>query len=141
MDGARKFSPMEPETGPQDTLSSRVGLNRSLIWAAIIWTVLILIGAWSLIAHQLNDHREKRLQATAQRLENLADAVDLTFQQLEALPKALGRQASIADFLALCRDNAVAVVEGLALMPGGARPIGRWSNLLAAQAVFLLKRA
>ncbi|WP_374315429.1 response regulator [Aquabacterium sp.] len=100
MDGARKFSPMEPETGPQDTLSSRVGLNRSLIWAAIIWTVLILIGAWILIAHQLNDHREKRLQATAQRLENLADAVDLTFQQLEALPKALGRQASIADFLA-----------------------------------------
>jgi methionine biosynthesis protein MetW len=48
---------------------------------------------------------------------------------------------SIADFLALCRDNAVAVVEGLALMPGGARPIGRWSNLLAEQAVFLLKRA
>ncbi len=68
-------------------------------WAAGVWTLLVLAGAAWNINHQLDDGREKNLTGAAHRLDSLRETLDSSFQQLVALPRALGREDGMQRFL------------------------------------------
>jgi two-component system sensor histidine kinase/response regulator len=70
-----------------------------LWWTATIWTVLVVgCGTW-LIDGEIEQHRLELLDTAQQRLDSLHGSLDLSFQQLSAMPKALGRQNTITRFL------------------------------------------
>jgi C4-dicarboxylate-specific signal transduction histidine kinase len=52
-----------------------------------------------LISAQLDHHRYEQIQSGQHRLNSLQESLGVTFQQLSALPKALGRQNAINQFL------------------------------------------
>ena len=70
-----------------------------LIGALAVWTVGVTLGAAWLLTQQLDTHRAELLRASQTRLDSLADTLNISLQQLEALPRALARQTSIAQFL------------------------------------------
>ena len=92
-----------------DTDAPASGLRQTLrrLWqTAVVWT-LVVAGATAWWAqHELTQHRQEELQSAARRLDNLQGAIDLSFQQLGALPGALGRQAEVAAFLRAHRQDA-----------------------------------
>ncbi|MES2088480.1 MAG: hypothetical protein V4532_00635, partial [Pseudomonadota bacterium] len=68
-------------------------------WIGLVWTALVVtVAAW-LITEHLQDHRAVLLQTSEHRLHSLTDTLDVTFEQLDALPRALSRQNSIQEFL------------------------------------------
>ncbi|HET8871265.1 MAG TPA: response regulator [Aquabacterium sp.] len=66
---------------------------------AIAWTAVVLITSVWLIQDRLDRHRFDQVQAAQYRLNSLNESLNVTFQQLGALSKALGRQHAILDFL------------------------------------------
>ncbi len=74
-------------------------LRARLIRAVIVWTAMVVLGAGWTINTQIENHRAELLKHGQTRLDSLADTVNVSFQQLEALPRALARQASISEFL------------------------------------------
>ncbi len=85
-----------------DTERPAIGLRQTLrkLWqTAAVWT-LVVAGATAWWAqHELGQQRQDALQASGRRLDNLQGAIELSFQQLGALPGVLGRQADVVDFL------------------------------------------
>ncbi|MBP7484867.1 MAG: response regulator, partial [Aquabacterium sp.] len=59
---------------------------------------MIAASAW-LISEQLDRHRYEQIQSGQYRLNSLHESLGVTFQQLSALPKALGRQNAVTQFL------------------------------------------
>jgi PAS domain S-box-containing protein len=66
---------------------------------ATLWTALVAISATWLIQLKIDDHRADLLQTSQHRLASLSDSLLVSFQQLDALPRALGRQSAIRQFL------------------------------------------
>lgn len=67
--------------------------------AAAVWTlVMTLVAAW-LANAQIERHRAELLSSSQARLDSLAATINLSFKQLDALPRALARQSSINQFL------------------------------------------
>ncbi|RZL09217.1 MAG: PAS domain-containing protein, partial [Rubrivivax sp.] len=74
-------------------------IGRHLWWLAGAWTLAVGAAAWAIIDHQLDAQRLRHLQAASHRLASLQDGLNVTLQQLSALPRALGRESSIQRFL------------------------------------------
>jgi two-component system sensor histidine kinase/response regulator len=68
-------------------------------WSAALWTLAVGAGATWWINGELERWRSEQLQIGQQRIDSLHGQLDLSFQQLSAMPKALGRQSSIASYL------------------------------------------
>jgi len=68
-------------------------------WHAAIWTLAVGAGATWWIRGELDQWRQEHLQFGQQRLNSLHGQLDHSFQQLAAMPKALGRQIGIANYL------------------------------------------
>jgi len=66
---------------------------------AAVWTALVVIAATWLIQLKIDAHRADLLQNAQHRLASLSDSLLVSFQQLDALPRALGRQSAIRQFL------------------------------------------
>lgn len=91
-----------------DTATPGSGLRQTLrrLWqTAVVWTLLVAGATAWWAQHELTQHRQEALQSAARRLDNLQGAIDLSFQQLGALPGALGRQAEVATFLQAHRQD------------------------------------
>lgn len=69
------------------------------LWLAVVWTALVASGAVWLIQQDIDDNRAEQLQSSQHRLDSLGDSLAFTFQQLQALPRALGRQIAVHQFL------------------------------------------
>ncbi|MFY9479766.1 MAG: response regulator [Aquabacterium sp.] len=68
-------------------------------WTAAAWTLVVLAGAAWNINHDLDDARRDNLARTTQRLDSLRETLDSSFQQMVALPRALGREEGMKQFL------------------------------------------
>ncbi|WP_374594479.1 response regulator [Aquabacterium sp.] len=88
---------MEATTLYPDTASAP--RRTSLIGALVVWTLVVVIGAAWLLTQQIDSHRAELLRASQTRLDSVADTLNISLQQLEALSRALARQTSIAQFL------------------------------------------
>ncbi len=66
----------------------------------VAWTLLVAAAAAWLIHEQLDRHRHEQIQSGQHRLNSLHESLAVTFQQLSALPRALGRQNNVSTFLA-----------------------------------------
>ena len=86
-----------PSTTTPDRQPGPIG--RHLWWLAGAWTLAVGAAAWGVIDHLLDAQRLRHLQAASHRLGSLQDGLDVTLQQLAALPRALGREDSIQRFL------------------------------------------
>ena len=101
-------------TRTADTERPAIGLRHTLrkLWqTAAVWT-LVVAGAtawWT--QHTLEQQRQEDLQSSGRRLDNLQGAVELSFQQLGALPGALGRQADVLTFLQSQRLDSAVVLD------------------------------
>ena len=86
----------------QDTVPSAGSLRQTLrkLWqTAAVWTLAVVgVTAWW-TQQDIARHRQDVLKAAEYRLDSLHGAVDLSFQQLGALPGALGRQSVVTQFL------------------------------------------
>ncbi|MCH8181382.1 MAG: response regulator [Proteobacteria bacterium] len=105
-------SPLEPDTATAN--SSLRHTLRKLWQTAAVWTVAVAcVTVWW--AHRdISHHRQEALQAAEVRLDSLHGAIDLSFQQLGALPVALSRQNALVQFL----QSPATTARGLA--PGAA---------------------
>ena len=88
---------MEASATPPQGRSTRANQRWGAL--ALLWTVLVTGGAWWLIQQDIGDHRAEQLQSSQHRLDSLSDSLTFTFQQLQALPRALGRQIAVHQFL------------------------------------------
>ncbi len=88
---------MEASATPLQGRSNRT--NRRWAMLALLWTALVTGGAFWLIQQDINDQRAEQLQSSQHRLDSLSDSLTFTFQQLQALPRALGRQIAVHQFL------------------------------------------
>ena len=75
-------------------------IKRLINRQTVIWTLLVVVVGTVVIRFELDHQRDQQLQAAQYRLNSLHDSLAVTFQQLGALPRALGRQNSITGFLA-----------------------------------------
>ncbi|RZI81262.1 MAG: PAS domain S-box protein [Rubrivivax sp.] len=66
---------------------------------AALWTLSVAMGATWLIHEKIDAHRAELQQNSQHRLNSLSDSLQVTFQQLDALPRALGRLGAIHAFL------------------------------------------
>ncbi|MDE2401032.1 MAG: response regulator [Burkholderiales bacterium] len=78
---------------------SNPSLKKSLLWITVIWTAIVVAGATWAVHDQIDDHRQFLLQTTAHRLGSLSNSLEVTLQQLQALPRALSRQTALHTFL------------------------------------------
>ncbi|TBO28370.1 response regulator [Aquabacterium lacunae] len=76
-----------------------MNLRRRLWLAATLWTVVVVVGTG--VAYRVDQQhaRHQALEVGGHRLDSLRDSLNVTFQQLSALPRALGREESIRHFL------------------------------------------
>ncbi len=74
-------------------------LRQRLWWAAGAWTVIVSVGVALATHHELQQYRTQSLEAAGHRLDSLRDSLSVTFQQLSALPRALGREPSLKQYL------------------------------------------
>jgi len=74
-----------------------------LWWAAGAWTLLVLGASGWLIRTELGQQRQALVDDANNRLDDLQGALQTSFKQLAALPKALTRQAPIAQYLKATR--------------------------------------
>lgn len=70
-----------------------------LWWAAGVWTVLVVGSAIWLTTEAQSQQNQEQLDHAQARLDDLQDTLLADFKQLAALPKALGRQDNIQQFL------------------------------------------
>ncbi|CAH0350757.1 response regulator [Aquabacterium sp. CECT 9606] len=86
--------------------------NRKWWLLALLWTAVVAGGAFWLIQQDIDDHRAEQLQSSRHRLSSLSDSLTFTFQQLQALPRALGRQIAVHQFLEYATvDNSATMTE------------------------------
>ena len=90
-------------------------LARYLTRYTIIWTLLVVVAAVFIIQDRMEAHRHEQIQAGQHRLDSLHESLDVTFQQLTALPRALSRQSDVSEFLSHM------VVESSATLPESER--------------------
>jgi methionine biosynthesis protein MetW len=96
---------------------------------------MLRIGAHAIVSFPNAAHWRARLTFLGGGRVPIVGAADETWYTSPNI-----HPCSIADFLALCVERNFAIVKGIALSPRGVRPIGGLSNLLAEEAVFLLRR-
>ncbi|MGH6646278.1 response regulator [Aquabacterium sp.] len=84
-------------TSPQQGRPTVAG--KRWLWLAMVWTAVVAGGAIWLTQQDIDDHRTEQLQSSQHRLDSLSDSLAFTFQQLQALPRALGRQVAVHQFL------------------------------------------
>ena len=101
-------------TRTAETERPALGLRQTLhkLWqTAAVWTLVVAgVTAWW-AQHALEQHRQDVLRSSGRRLDNLQGAIELSFQQLGALPGALGRQANVMSFLQAHRLDGAAVLN------------------------------
>jgi len=68
-------------------------------WAAAAWTLVVATATAVVIRYELNDHRQQALDTAGHRLNSITESLTTTFQQLSALPRALGREGSLREFI------------------------------------------
>ncbi|MFT3857710.1 MAG: response regulator [Aquabacterium sp.] len=76
-----------------------VSHSARLWWAIGAWTVIVGGAASWWIDKQLDAWRQEQLTSAGQRLVSLHGQLGQSFRQLSAMPRALGRQSSIARYL------------------------------------------
>ncbi|MBH1987051.1 MAG: response regulator [Burkholderiales bacterium] len=89
---------VEPDAFPTTLPILRQTLRR--LWqSAAIWTLVVAAGTTWVAMQQIERHRADLLEASALRLDSLHGAMDISFQQLGSLPRALSRQMPIVRFM------------------------------------------
>jgi two-component system sensor histidine kinase/response regulator len=68
-------------------------------WAAAAWTLVVATTTAVVIRYELDDHRQQALDTAGHRLNSITESLTTTFQQLSALPRALGREGSLREFI------------------------------------------
>lgn len=92
------------------------------LWAlAGAWTLLVAAGSFWVIENEQTRQRQRNLQAAQQRLGTLQESLNLSMRQLAALPRALGRETSMQQFL-----------QAVRLPPGSEQPGADARETLAA---------
>ena len=74
-------------------------VTRRLTRYTVIWTIIVIAASVAIIQDRVEAHRHEQIQAGQHRLDSLHESLGVTFQQLTALPRALGRQSHVVDFL------------------------------------------
>ena len=84
-----------------EALKMPAGRRTALLlgWTAAAWTLVVLAGAAWNINHDLDEARRDNLARTTQRLDSLRETLDSSFLQMVALPRALGREEGMKQFL------------------------------------------
>jgi len=77
---------------------TRLSLNRPWV-AAALWTLAVVVGTSWVASKSLENHRRDKLDAARNRLDSLHNSLEVSFRELAALPRALGRQSAIQQFL------------------------------------------
>ena len=73
-------------------------LAHRMWWAALAWTLVVVIATVMVIRYEQENHRQQALDTAGHRLDSISESLTVTFQQLSALPRALGREESMRDF-------------------------------------------
>ena len=89
-------------TKKEPTLTIGAHGNRllSLVAVVIVWTILVAVGAWSLLQNRLHNHRAQAIATADLRLNGVKEVLAISLRQLGALPLYLSQQRSIFEFLA-----------------------------------------
>ncbi len=74
-------------------------LRRRLLWAALIWLMVVVIGAAWLTQHRLQTYRQAVFDSGVARLNSLQDNIENHFRSLAALARVLAHQPVFIDFL------------------------------------------
>jgi two-component system sensor histidine kinase/response regulator len=74
-------------------------LAHRMWWAAAAWTLVVAATTAVVIRYELDDHRQQALDTAGHRLNSISESLTTTFQQLSALPRALGREESLRNFV------------------------------------------
>ena len=99
-------------TSHTDTSASGLRSTLRRLWqTAAVWTLVAAAATAWWTQHALEQQRLDATQSATRRLENLQDAMALSFQQLGALPGALGRQAEVMAFLQTHRLDSAVVLD------------------------------
>ena len=89
---------VDPDAFPTTLPVLRQTLRR--LWqTAVIWSAVVAAGTAWVAVQQVERHRAELMEGAALRLDSLHDAVQISFQQLGSLPRAISRQVPVVRFM------------------------------------------
>ncbi|TAK98781.1 MAG: PAS domain S-box protein, partial [Aquabacterium sp.] len=75
------------------------GLRLKLTWAALLWTVAVVLGGLWVAQYRVQSYRHDAVNSGNARLTSLQDNVENHFRSLAALGQVLARETSFVNFL------------------------------------------